>query len=50
MKGTTALRCAATGCWNPNELPQCIREDIYGEKFKFENCKKNWIYVNPQSG
>jgi hypothetical protein len=30
MKGTSSLRCAATGCWTPNELPQCIREDLYG--------------------
>ena len=32
MKGSSSLRCAATGCWNPNELPQCIREDLYGKK------------------
>ena len=31
MKGTSSLRCAATGCWTPNELPQCIREDLYGK-------------------
>jgi hypothetical protein len=32
MKGAAdSLKCLATGCWMPNELPTCIREDLYGE-------------------
>jgi hypothetical protein len=28
MKGTKSLKCHPTGCWTPNDLPQCIREDL----------------------
>ena len=31
MKGPDHLLCHATGCWMPNDLPECIREDLYGE-------------------
>ena len=29
MKGSNSLKCHATGCWTPNDLPECIREDLY---------------------
>ncbi|XP_059095480.1 CUB and sushi domain-containing protein 3-like [Tigriopus californicus] len=29
MKGSKLLKCHATGCWMPNELPECVREDLY---------------------
>ena len=29
MKAQSKLKCHSTGCWTPNELPQCIREDLY---------------------
>ena len=28
MKGVKSLKCHPTGCWTPNDLPQCIREDL----------------------
>ena len=28
MKATNSLKCHPTGCWTPNDLPQCIREDL----------------------
>lgn len=28
MRGTKSLKCHPTGCWTPNDLPQCIREDL----------------------
>lgn len=28
MKGTKSLKCHPTGCWTPNDLPQCINEDL----------------------
>ena len=31
MKNVWTLKCHSTGCWTPNELPQCIREDIYSK-------------------
>ena len=30
MKGIKSLKCHPTGCWTPNDLPQCIREDLEG--------------------
>ena len=42
MKGSDVLTCEATGCWMPNELPACIREDLYGkieEKGGFRNVQ-----------
>ncbi len=35
MKGANSLKCHATGCWMPNDLPECIREDLYGRQFFF---------------
>ena len=32
MKGSSELKCHATGCWIPNELPECILEDLYGRR------------------
>ena len=29
MKAQSKLKCHSTGCWTPNELPQCIREDLF---------------------
>ena len=31
MKGKRTLKCLTTGCWSPNELPECIREDLHGK-------------------
>ena len=31
MKAISKLKCHSTGCWTPNELPECIREDIYSK-------------------
>ena len=28
MKGSKSLKCHPTGCWTPNDLPQCVREDL----------------------
>ena len=28
MRGSKSLKCHPTGCWSPNDLPQCIREDL----------------------
>jgi len=43
MKGSTdTLKCSATGCWLPNTLPECIREDLYGRllyMFAYWYCK-----------
>lgn len=30
MKGTKSLKCHPTGCWTPNDLPHCVREDLEG--------------------
>jgi hypothetical protein len=30
MKESNSLKCHPTGCWTPNDLPQCIREDLLG--------------------
>ena len=31
MKGTGILKCYATGCWIPNDLPECIPKELYGK-------------------
>ena len=31
MKGTKSLKCHPTGCWTPNDLPHCVREDLEGK-------------------
>ena len=28
MKGAKSLKCHPTGCWTPNDLPQCVRQDL----------------------
>ncbi len=47
MKGTDSLKCLATGCWMPNELPTCVREDLYGNLVCFTRANSERRRTRP---